>query len=319
MNPTVFVQAMLPHREQFAEHEDGSPVLVPTGRIDADGNPEVRRALAGVYSARNGDLTLTVRSGYRNPQRGTRPESIGIPYGGMARLLLTWIVTEASKRNEQTLDLGETLTSFFDQLNIATTGGATGRIPYVMDQLERLATCAISYRWEYLGHGRSDVAGENLLVVNRYHFWDRSSDAGAPDMRGGSIRISDGFWNQIMTSVFPLDFRKAQYFRKYPTAFDLYLWLTYRIGSLERTGSPHVYVNFDQLHKQLGSHYQSDATGELTAKGKKNFALAVRKALEAIRETWPALRVDTPPGRIKLYASSGTDVKYRAPKSLPEA
>ena len=122
MNPTVFVQAMLPHREQFAEHEDGSPVLVPTGRIDADGNPEVRRALAGVYSARNGDLTLTVRSGYRNGQWGTRPESIGIPYGGMARLLLTWIVTEASKRNEQTLDLGETLTSFFDHSTLPRQG-----------------------------------------------------------------------------------------------------------------------------------------------------------------------------------------------------
>jgi hypothetical protein len=275
---------MLPHSEQKASYPDGSPILIETGRLTPSGEPQREQALALVYSATNGELTLTVRAGTKpGAKPGDPPVSLGIPYGGMARLLLVWIVTEASKRDSQTLDLGDTLSSFCKRLDIPMTGGANGRIPYLMDQIERLATCFVSYRWQTARPGRTDVSGQNLLVIDSYHFWSRSSGARAPDCRGGTLRIADDFWRQIMNSVFPLDFRKAQYFRHYPLAFDLYTFLTYRLGQMQKKRQHTLALKYDDIHRQLGSHYACDTNALLTEDGTNNFARSVRKARDVAR------------------------------------
>ena len=306
---------MLPHSERKAFYPDGSPVLVPTGRTLADGSPERAHALAQTYGATNGDFSLAIRAGTQpNPLPGAAPVSAGIPYGGMARLLLAWIVTQASKRGDQTLDLGVTLTAFCRRLDIAPTGGANGRLPYLMDQLYRLCTCSVSYQWRTRHPGRSDVTGQNLLIADRYHLWHCISEGGMPTgEQGGTLRLADAFWRQIMDSVFPFDFRKVQYFRHRPLAFDLYTFLTYRLGQMQKKRQAELALSYDDLHCQLGSHYASNASGQLTVQGKTNFGRRVRQALDAIRKVWPALDVTTPRGRIVLH-NTGPNVRHAAPR-----
>ena len=128
----------------------------------------------------------------------------------------------------------------------------------VLDQLQRLATCSITYQWETITPGRRDLRGDQLFVVSSYHFWHLGATTTSEAADGGSITLSDKFWSEVVSSCFPLDFRKAQMLRGNPTAYDLYLWLTYRLGALQRSGRDSVALSYDDLHAQLGSHYQCD-------------------------------------------------------------
>jgi hypothetical protein len=311
MNPSLFVQAMLPHKERYLLDADGHPVEVRTGRALADGSPETERLLATHYTATNGEFSLTIRAGMTKGPSIAHPQvSRGIPYGGLARLLLCFIVTEARKRDTRTIDLGRTLTAFCERVDITPSGGEHGRIRYVLDQLQRLATCVVTFEWENRAPGRRDLRGEHLLVVDAYHFWHQAASASTETADGGTITLADKFWSEVVSSCFPLDFRKAQFFRAHPLAMDVYLWLTYRLGALQRQGRPEIALSYDDLHAQLGSHYQTDEHGTLTPYGKKEFGRAVRKALDAVRAAWPELDVSTPRGRIVVRAT-GPDVEHR--------
>jgi len=308
LSPTHFVQAMLPHREVYETGLDGEPLTI------SDGHGGTQKLLATEYSATNRHYTLSVRAGITQGPSHLHPRvSRGVPCGGLARLLLCHVVTVARTQKSRTIDLGATISAFCDRVHVTPSGGQNGRLRYVLDQLQRLATCVATFEWETIRPGRRDLKGEHLLLVDDYHFWSRGGTPTAERLDGGSITLSDKFWTEIVESCFPLDFRKAVLFRARPVAYDLYLWLTYRLSGLQRTGRESLTVNYDQLHAQLGSHYQTDDTGALTPRGKKDFAYKVRIALRAIAATWPALRYETPRGRLTVYAS-GPDVEVRPPK-----
>lgn len=302
--PSLLVQAALPHREVYALGPDGTPIVIPTGRRARDGRPETTRALATQYQTVNGHLTLTVRAGLT---RGA--VSRGIPYGGLARLLLAHVVTEAKRRNSQTVDLGRTLTAFCERVAITPSGGPHGRIPYLTDQLLRLATCAITYEWEKRrGYGAApDLRGDNLFIANHYRFWHCDATPGSEPASGGSLRLGDDFWRDVARSCVPFDLRKVQFLRAHPTAIDLYLWLTHRLHKLDDDAEPEVALSLDQLHAQLGSHYATRPDGRLAPKAKQEFGRAVTKALRVIRAAWPALHVERPRGRLVLHAT-GPDI-----------
>jgi len=311
--PSLLVRVALPHREVYVLGPDGKPLTVATSRLAPDGQPEREKILASHYQAVNGDLTLTVRAGL-HPGRtaGLPPLSRGVPFGGLARLLLAHIVTEARKRESQDVNLGCTLSTFCERVAITPSGGEHGRIGYVTDQLTRLVTCSISYEWaERRGYGAAPLErhlrGENLFIANRYHIWHRDATPSSEPITSGTLRLADDFWRDVLRQCIPFDFRKAHFLRAHPTALDLYFWLTHRLYKLADAAETEVALSLDQLHDQLGSHYATGPEGALTPEGKREFGRAVRKALDAIRVIWPALRVETPRGRIVLYAT-GPDV-----------
>ena len=318
MSPTLFVQAMLPHSEVVVRDAAGGPVL------DAAGAP----VLAPSYQARNGDFTLTVRAGLDRDGR-----SVGVPYGGRARLLLTYFCSEARRRygllageaapeggldadafeRARLVDLGETLTGFMRELEIAPTGGERGNIGNLTDQLRRLATCVVSFEWDRQRGGprpRREWEGEHVLIVRRYHLWDAAPLLG-PDGQelvegaaGGSLLLDPSFLHEILLSSFPVDWRKLQYLRAHPLAVDLYLWSTYNAERLWRSGRESKAVSWRQLHAQLGAHYgDSD-------RGLKDFGYRARQALKKVRECWPQLAYETPRGRLVLL-STEPDVPRR--------
>ena len=305
--PSLLVQAPFPHKEVLLYGPRNEPILLPTGRRDRDGTPETTPALATQYQTTNGDVTLTVRAGL---DRGA--VSRGIPCGGLARYLLALVFTEAKRQGSQVVNLGRTLTDFCERAVITPSGGAHGRIEYVTDQLLRLATCAITYEWKKRrGYGaappRSDLRGDNLFIARAYHLWHCDATPGSEAASGGTIRLADEFWRDVLRSCVPVDLRKLQLLRGHPTALDLYLWLTYRLHKLDDDSIPALYLSLDQLHAQLGSHYATTPEGALTPEGKREFGRSVTKALVVIRAAWPALRVERPRGRIVVHAT-GPDV-----------
>lgn len=320
--PSAFVQAMLPHRDRYVSNPDGTPTTIPTGHLGADGEPETLRLLAPDYAATNGAFTLTIRAGTRRGPSLLHPRlSRGVPTGGLARLLLIFLVTEAKKRKSPIIPLGSTLADLCESLDITPSGGDRGRLRYLFDQLLRLVTCSAAFEWEsgtgYGQHGREHYRGEQLLLVEAYELWWERAAATAlsgepppldgPTVARGTITLGNGLWTVCQRDCFPLDWRKVQALRGYPAALDLYAFLTYRLAALQTRGHSEVALSYDQLHAQLGSHYATDETGHLTSRGKKDFGYNLRRALRRVQVLWPALDVITPRGRF-VIRSTGPDV-----------
>jgi hypothetical protein len=80
------------------------------------------------FQRTNGNFQLSLMA---NP-------SIGLPYGSVPRILLAWITTEAVRKKDKTLLLGDTLTSFMTELDLVPTGGRWGTIPRLRSQMQRL-------------------------------------------------------------------------------------------------------------------------------------------------------------------------------------
>jgi hypothetical protein len=86
------------------------------------------RKVDGVeFTRRNGNFTLTLLA----------PSRVGLPYGTVPRLLLTWLATEAVKTRERELVLGDSLSGFMRELGMTPTGGRWGTIPRLKDQTRR--------------------------------------------------------------------------------------------------------------------------------------------------------------------------------------
>ena len=80
-----------------------------------------------VYERRNGAFNMTMMA---------KP-SVGLPYGTIPRLLLTWLTSEAVRTKSLELDLGSSMSSFMRTLGMTPTGGAKGFVVFALDALFR--------------------------------------------------------------------------------------------------------------------------------------------------------------------------------------
>jgi hypothetical protein len=76
----------------------------------------------------------------------------------------------------------------------------------------------------------------------------------------------------------PLDWRVLKALKRSPMALDLYMWLSYRVFSLDKPQK----IRWDTLSEQFGSEYERV----------RDFRLNVRKHLLKIQAVWNTLNVD---------------------------
>ena len=107
----------------------------------------------------NGALTLTMMA----------PPVVGLPYGSLPRLLLTWLTTEAVRHKQRRLVLGNTLRAFMGQLGLNPSGGRRGDITRLRNQMRRLFASSISCVYE----GPAGWAMANVNVADHAELlWD---------------------------------------------------------------------------------------------------------------------------------------------------
>ncbi len=115
------------------------------------------RPTTNEYTRHNGRMTLSMWS----------PEHIGLPYGGVPRLLIAWLTTEAVRTRQRTLTLGPTLSGFMGQLGLVPTGGRWGTIPRLQQQIRRLFATQIVCTYDDQNHS----VGSSLGVASEYELW----------------------------------------------------------------------------------------------------------------------------------------------------
>ena len=249
------------------------------------------------YLLRDNKYIFSIESGHRYVENTHSLEPYGIPFGIYPRLLLLLITTYAKKRQKREITLADNLTKFMKSLGYDLTGGKTGTLVQLNNQLERLLNCRMCFRRiNKLEDGQVKRTNNYLNHIGKVELWE----SGMKSSTDGKIKaiISQSFYNWIQKTAYPVDHHTVEAMRSSLLALDLYLFLcsrTYRLNTLNKE----VHISWASLEKQLGTNFKET----------KEFARRARKAITKITEWYPKLDVRFDKGRLVLISTSQPHIK----------
>lgn len=202
------------------------------------------------------------------------PSSVGLPFGKIPRLLLTWVTTEAVRTRSPRLCLGRSLSSFMGELGLTANGGSRGNVGRLRTQMQRLFSAAISCRYQAPGEGSFQSA--SFMVTSSVCLWWKPNDPDQVNLWGSEVVLSTEFFDSILERPIPVDLRVLRALRS-PLQLDLYAWLSHRASYLHQV----TIVPWEALALQFGADY-----GRL-----RDFRANLLEALEMVLRLYPAARV----------------------------
>lgn len=217
------------------------------------------------FERSNGNVTLSM----------VASPKIGLPFGTYPRLLLTWMVTEATLTNSPELELGDSLSAFMRELDLVPTGGRWGSVTRLREQMRRLMSTMISWT------ATSDTGRvlNNIVPVKRAAFWWDQRRWDQPVLFQSVIRLDQDFFEAATKSPVPvnMDALRVLAHERSPMALDIYTWLTYRMSYLEEP----VTIPWRSLQEQFGGDFAR------TRAFKEKFL----ERLKLVKQIYPAARV----------------------------
>jgi hypothetical protein len=257
-----------------------------------------------VWSRRNGNLTLGIVPGV-NVRTG---ESYGYPYGTLPRLLLFWMVREATITRSRKLYLGQSLAEFMRDIGLNPDNG-TGkrsdarRLRQSMASLFRahISFDATAHIGSRIGEGWLD-----MQVAPKGMFWWDEKSVGQGTLWDSWIELGEEFYNAISDGPVPLHLDALRLLKGSSLELDLYAWATYRVSYLKTV----QFIPWPTLMEQFGSDYATV----------NDFQKKASAALRKVKLVYPALKLDfvrggrMTKGGLRLHPS-----KTAVPKVLPRA
>ena len=223
------------------------------------------RPIAGnEFTRRNGNLTLSIMS----------PSIIGLPYGIIPRLLVSWVTSEAVRTRSPELELGPSLSYFMRELGLIPSGGRWGGITRLREQMVRLFASSVTCIYE--DKHKTGIYGVKI-VSEANLWWDPKSPDQIPLWKS-TLKLGADFYNEIINNPIPIDMRALKALRRSPMALDIYCWLTYRMSYLRKPAE----IPWPALEMQFGADYGR------TIDFKVNFL----KQLQAVLVVYPEAKVE---------------------------
>ena len=205
----------------------------------------------------------------------SRTGKYGLPYGTIARLLVAWVCTEAVRTQSRELVLGSSLSEFMRTLGIYNSGGHPQL--RLKSQMDRLFNASVRLVYEN-DHGEQFVSSQ---IADRGEFW---WDPERPEDRSlwqSKIELGEKFFQEIVRNPMPLDMNILKALKRSPLGLDLYLWLTYRMFSLDGPKR----LSWAMLYRQFGAD-PSRRSDNVTV---QNFRKDCLRELKKIKMAWPEL------------------------------
>lgn len=240
------------------------------------------------FTRQNGDFKLRIVAGYDG----------GIPFGIYPRLLMSWVTTEAVRKQSPVIELGDSLSIFLrDVLDLRSTGGGKrGTATRVSEQMKRLFGSLITAQYSGTQEKRGFVM-KNVLIADEIEVDEAEESALWTPQKGheagtwrSKVKLTNNFFQECIANPVPIDLRAFKALRGSPLAMDLYTWLTYRMSYVQSNTRP---ITWEALMLQFGSGYGSMASASPTAikqsvlDFKKNFL----RALKLIHTVYPEARL----------------------------
>ena len=224
----------------------------------------------------------------------------GLPYGKYPRLIMAYIITAAVARANQAeeglldedearrIPLGESLNSFFRRIGTASrgTGGTRGTITLIREQLVRLASSSIVVQSRVKRGSKERVRGVNQPIADEWELWFDSGNPDQTTIQDSYIQLTERFFDMIADAPIPIDLDILQQLGK-PRAMDIYVWITLTKATLHDQNRESLTFSWDEVEHQFSPKALT------TWSQRANFRNEFNGCLDAIRELWPDVGVDT--------------------------
>jgi hypothetical protein len=181
--------------------------------------------------------TLLVEAG-----RDRQGKYIGVPYGGLARLILLYLQTEAIRTSSPEVELGRSMKSWMSRMGL-TTGGRTYHL--VAEQALRISSSRLTFFTE-----RSNGAEvrQNGAFVQDAISMAGVMDDGQPTLWQDRVRLDEGFYRSLREHPVPVREEAIRAIGTKSLALDVYIWLSYRLHALNKPTA----ISWPALHQQFG-------------------------------------------------------------------
>ena len=227
------------------------------------------------FTRTNGAFTLSLLA----------PSRVGLPYGSIPRLLLSWITTEAVQTKQRELELGDSLSAFMRELDMVPTGGRWGSITRLKEQMTRLFSSSVTLTYD----DGSTWALESVKPVDSARLWWSPKEPEQAALWKSTILLSQSFFDEITSRPVPIDLRALKALRKSPMAIDIYTWLTFRMFYLQK---PTV-IPWAGLAGQFGAGYAEPW----------HFKAAFLRELKKVLVVYPEAKLEDAPKGLLLLPS----------------
>lgn len=241
------------------------------------------------FQRTNGAYTLSIAAGL--PQAG-------LPYGSTPRLLLAWLATEAVRRQDPMIPLGDSLADFMRKVGLPRpTGGARGSITQLKRQAWALFSSTITCSRTTLSEGLRE---HRYLIARKHSTTEWWGATVGPDGRlaktiagDDMVTLSDDFFREVVEHAVPIDLRALGTLRRSPMALDLYTWLTYQMYTIVRPTT----VPWEGLRAQFGAGYPN------SPQGMRDFRKKLRAQMRPVLALYPSARVAEVAAGVELRPS----------------
>jgi hypothetical protein len=189
---------------------------------------------------------LLVKPGVRDRDDDST-EPLSVPSGTVARLLLIDWQTEAYETGNRIIHLGKNPNVLLTRMEMSRGGPISRK---VTDQIERLATCTISFRF---GTEQGGVVVNERLVEAFEFVGDTDPRTRRHSRMIEHVVLSEAFFRELRRHPVLVDRMALRSIQNSPRAIDLYLWLAFRLHALQGETS----VSWSALWRQFGREFKS--------------------------------------------------------------
>lgn len=243
---------------------------------------------------------------YRNPDSNERKITTaegtisvyspnGLPYGKYPRLIMAYIITRAvanagrfkegkvDHEEARRIPLGHSMSHFLQAIGITGrgTGGASGNLSKIREQLLRLASSSITVQSDDGVHAR----GRNTQILEDWNLWFDSRDPNQGSFIESELVLTPQFFKHIAEAPIPIDLNVLRELNK-PRSMDIYIWLTVKQYWLAKNNRDAYTFTWDMIAANFAT--KELETSQEVASFRRNF----KSAISDILKTWPEAGIE---------------------------
>ena len=248
------------------------------------GFPHKRLADDAIWKRSGHNVTLLVEPGHLLVDG--EPQLIGVPYGARARIILIYLQTEAIRTGSREVKLGRSMREWTGRMGLSI-GGETLRS--LRDQARRISACDIKFFWTQADEKgrRSDGFSKGAIVKSGLFF--RDGDDRQAGLFDDVVTLDETFYEALRDHPVPLLEAAIIALKDRSLSLDLYIWLAYRLQSLQTPAS----LSWASVTAQFGGGF----------KVARQFKTTFLEALGAALAAYPEARIDVEADGIVLHPS----------------
>lgn len=197
---------------------------------------------------RQGRAVLSLEAGSIFNPHTESFKKVGLPYGAKARLILSYISTQAVRQQSPIVDVESSMTAFIKRIGLNNDGVT---IKLAKEQLKRLAATRISIGF-LLDAEKKRGMQTNLNLIQSFDVWF-PENAEQKALWSSNVKLSDEYFNSLINHAIPLDERALAALSNNALALDIYSWLAQRLYRVQ-IGQPE-FVPWKGLKEQFGEGY----------------------------------------------------------------